>query len=668
MKVKLLKYAFLLLGLVGLPLQASFGSDDSALSAKTDTAPEIFDAVVEVAVDSDDGNDPNALFVSNDTAATAQTLLNPVVVTGYVNQPGSGSEGRSRATGDLVDVYEVSLGTGDRVTLTIAGDGVQADLDLGLADLDGNLLDASAGQVRVESLTVKTAGDYLVLVGASRGASRYELTIGPARGPAAASLRLGDSFAVGQAVVRFPDQRAQVQGGLRARVHALGGFAGRKHETRQRNVLFDLAGLKQVATYRTLASTESSPFPGGFQPTDSASLDKLKTLYQVKAMRLDPEVAAAELNYIYKPLFVPNDPYYQYQWHYPQINLPQAWDVTTGAGAIVAVIDTGVALSHPDLQGQLVAGYDFIKDPAVAGDGDGIDPNPDDPGDRSESNGNSSFHGTHVTGTVVAATNNGIGVAGVAFGAKVMPLRGLGIGGGYDYDIEQAIRFAAGLANDSGTVPSRRADVINMSIGGTSFSSGLQDACNQARAAGVVIVAAAGNDGTTELNYPAAFPGVIAVGAVDINKARAPYSNFGSWISVVAPGGNFAQDVNQDGQPDGVVSTAASDSTGARENGYGIAVGTSMATPHVAGVIALMKAVAPSLTPQKVADLLTSGALTDDLGVPGKDDQFGYGLINASKAVAAAVAGGGSGSGSFQTIDPSLQNFGVNVGTMVPVQ
>ena len=667
MKSRLL-YALLLLGLVSLPLRASFGGDDSALSLKADAAPGTLDAVVETVVDGDDGNDPNAIFVSNDTAVTAQSLPNPVVVTGYVNQPGSGPEGRSRAVGDLVDVYQVSLSAGDRITLTIAGDGVQADLDLGLADLDGNLLDASAGQVRVESLTVKTTGDYLVLVGASRGASRYELTIGPARGPAAASLRLSDSFAVGQAIVRFPDQRAEIQGGLRARVHALGGFAGREHETRQRNVLFDLAGLKQVAAYRTLASTESSPFPGGFRPTDPAARDKLKTLYQVKTLNLDSEVAAAGLNYVRRPLFVPNDPYYQYQWHYPQINLPQAWDVTTGAGTIVAVIDTGVALSHPDLQGQFVPGYDFIKDPAIAGDGDGIDPNPDDPGDHSEDDGSSSFHGTHVTGTVVAATNNGVGVAGVAFGAKVMPLRALGIGGGYDYDVEQAIRFAAGLPNDSGTVPSRRADVLSMSLGGTGFSPGSQAVYDQARAAGVVIVAAAGNDGTTEMNYPAAFPGVIAVGAVDINKARAPYSNFGSWVSVVAPGGNMAQDVNGDSYPDGVVSTAASDSTGARVNGYGIAAGTSMATPHMAGVVALMKAVAPSLTPQKVAELLTSGALTDDLGAPGKDDQFGYGLINASKAVAAAAASGGSGSGSFQAIDPSLQNFGVNVGTMVPVQ
>lgn len=656
MRSKLLKYALLTLGLTILPLQASVGDGDSPLVPAT-----------EIAVDSDDGSNPDAISILNDTARTAQILPNPVTVTGYVNQPGSGPEGRSRVAGDLADVYQVSLKAGDRVTLTIVGDGIQADLDLGLADLDGNLLDASAGQVRVESLRVKTPGDYLVLVGANRGASHYELTIGPARGSVTASLRLSDSFAVGQAIVRFLDDRTEMKGGLRAQARAMGGFAGRERENQQRNMLFDLKGLKQVAAYRTLASAESSPFPGGFQPTDPAQRAKLDTLYRVKALNLDSEVQSAGLNYIRRILFVPNDPYYQYQWHYPQINLPQAWDVTTGANAIVAVIDTGVVLSHPDLQGQLVAGYDFIKDPAVAGDGDGIDPNPDDPGDHYYDDGSSSFHGTHIAGTVAAATNNSVGVAGVAFSAKVMPLRALGIGGGWDYDIEQAVRFAAGLANDSGTVPPRRADVINLSVGGHKFRPGSQEAYDQARAAGVVIVAAAGNDGTSELNYPAAFPGVIAVGAVDINKAWAYYSNFGSWVSVVAPGG-VGQNVNNENEcrPDGVLSTGTKDGGGTLVNDYVFLCGTSMATSHVAGVMALMKAVAPSLTPQRVAELLASGALTDDLGAPGKDDQFGYGLVNASKAVAAAS--GGSGSVSFQAIDPGLLNWGDNIGTMVPAQ
>lgn len=654
MKARLLGHLFLILGLASLPLQASFGDHDSSPSPET-------------AIDSDEGNDANAIFISNDSAATAQVLPNPVTLTGYVNQPGSGPEGQSRAVGDLVDVYRVSLKAGDRVTLTIAGDGVQDDLDLGLADLDGHLLDASAGHSRVEALTVKTGGEALVLVGAHRGASRYELTLGEARGPIPASLRLSDPFVPGELIVRFPDQPTETQGGLRALARTLGKFAGRERETRQRNTLLESAEWRQAQAGRTPTSAESSSFPGGFQPGDSTEQAKLDTLYEAKTLNLNPEVAFAGLNYTRHILFTPNDPFYKYQWHYTQINLPQTWDMTTGANAVVAVIDTGVALGHPDLQGQLMAGYDFIRNPANAGDGDGIDPNPDDPGDHSNDDGSSSFHGTHVTGTIVAATNNAIGAAGVAFNARVMPLRVCGITNCTSYDIEQAVRFAAGLANDSGTVPARRADVINISLGGTAPSPTEQSVYSQALAAGVIVVAAAGNDGANQPNYPAALNGVIAVGAVDAKKARAPYSNFGSWVTLVAPGGNTRQDINGDGQADGVLSTVANDSGGKLVYDYALWQGTSMATPHVAGVMALMKAVAPSLTPQTVMSWLTSGALTDDLGAAGKDDQFGCGLINASKAVAAA--GGGSSPGSFQTLDPSLLNWGgIKVGTMIPIQ
>lgn len=663
MKSKRLQQTLLILGMAGLPLQASIGDAPLTLSPAA-ASDAMFQTAVETALDSDNGTDPDAVFIANDTATTAQALANPVTLTGYVNQPGSGSEGQSRAAGDLVDVYRVNLNAGDRVTLTLAGDGVQDDLDLGLADLDGHLLDASAGQVRVEAVTVKTEGEALVLVGAHRGASRYTLTLGAARGPAAASLRLSDPFVPGEVIVRFKDQAAEPKGGLRALARSLGGFAGREREARQRNTLLNLASLKQTQTGRTPTRTEaSSSFPGGFQPADPAAQAKLDTLYEVKTLNLDPEVAVAGLDYIRHILFAPNDPYYKYQWHYTQMNLPQTWDITTGANVIVAVIDTGVALGHPDLQGQLMAGYDFIRNPVNASDGDGIDSNPDDPGDHTNPDGSSSFHGTHVTGTVAAATNNAVGGAGVAFNAKVMPLRVCGKTDCASYDIEQAVRFAAGLANDSGTVPARRADVINVSLGGTTPSPTEQSVYSQALAAGVIIVAAAGNEGLNEPNYPAALNGVIAVGAVDSSKDRAPYSNFGSWVSAVAPGGNLAKDVNGDGQKDGVLSTVARDAGGTLTYDYELWQGTSMATPHMAGVMALMKAVAPSLTPATVMNLLTSGALTDDLGTAGKDDQFGYGLINASKAVAAV----GGGSGTFRTINSSLLNFGVNVGAMVPV-
>ncbi len=603
-----------------------------------------------------------APYRANDTVADPQPIPNPVTLGGYANRPGAGPAGRSRTSGDPTDVYTAKLLAGQQISLQIAGDGVQNDLDLGLADLDGSILDAAASQNRVESLTVTTSGDYLLVVVADRGASNYVLTIGQALAPAEAGMRLSDPFVAGEAITRFR-RAASARDGLRAQVRALGLMGGRREEPAERNALIDLAELKRIAAYRKLASTTQIRFPGGFQITDPILREKLETLYSIKEMRRDPDVADAGLNYIRREQFVPNDPLYRFQWHFPQINLPQAWDLTTGTDAIVAVIDTGIALSHPDLQGQWVEGYDFISNPDNAGDGDGIDANPDDPGDGVDPGGGSSFHGTHIAGTVAAATQNSIGVAGVAFGAKVMPLRALGRFGGTDYDIEQAVRYAAGLPNDSGAVPPRRADVINLSIGGPGFSTATQAVYDQARAAGVVIVAAAGNDGNGTPFYPAAFPGVLGVGAVDINKDRAPYSNFGPTISVVAPGGNTARDVNGDGKPDGVLSTAASDSGGTLVNDYVIWQGTSMATPHVAGVLALMKSAAPNLTPQDIDALLASGALTEDLGAPGRDDQFGYGLINAYRAVIAAAdsAGRPVNPTPILTISPAALNFGVSL-------
>jgi serine protease len=322
-----------------------------------------------------------------------------------------------------------------------------------------------------------------------------------------------------------------------------------------------------------------------------------------------------------------------------------------------------VALGHPDLQGQLVTGYDFISSQANALDGDGIDPDPNDVGDRSNPNGSSSFHGTHVSGTVAAATHNETGGGGVAFGARIMPLRTVGRFGGSLYDIEQAVRYAAGLPNDSGTVPPRRADVINLSLGSTASSSADRAVYAQARAAGVAIVAAAGNSASNTPLYPASYPGVISVSAVTINKTLAPYSSFGPNIDVAAPGGSTATDVNGDGKPDGVLSTAANDVNETLVYNYPIWQGTSMATPHAAGVIALMKALAPNLTPDDIDNLLASGALTDDLGAAGRDNQFGYGLLNANKAAIAAANSSGQPVDPVPVlaVNPTALNFGIAV-------
>ena len=664
MKSGVPKHIVLVLGIASLLLQAcgGGGGGDSPPSPPPPAATYTLSGVVlpasGAAIDSD-VNDPLAPYQSNDTIAEAQLIANPVILGGYVNQPRRGAPGRSFNTGDVIDFYRVSLLAGQQLNLFIAGDGVFNDLDLGLADLAGNLIDVSVGQQQVESLTAPADGEYLIVVQAFNGASNYVLTIGQPSSSVEAGVRLSDSFVPGEAVVLLEERATARSGGWRAQAQELGWSAGREEETEPRNLLFDLTALQRTGA----RATATRGWTAELQIQDPELRDKLETLYAIKALNRDPEVKIAAPNFIRQTSFVPNDPLYRFQWHYPQINLPQAWGLTTGSDTIVAVIDTGVVLGHPDLQGQLVPGYDFIRNPTNAGDGDGIDPDPTDPGDRANPDGGSTFHGTHVTGTVAAATNNSEGVAGVAFNAKVMPLRALGRLGGTDYDIEQALRFAAGLPNDSGTLPARRADVINLSLGGPGFSAASQAVYDQARAAGAVIVAAAGNQATSTPFYPAAYAGVIAVGAVDINKQQAPYSNFGPWVDVVAPGGNTARDVNGDGKPDGVLSTSASDGGGTLVNDYTFLQGTSMAAPHVAGVIALMKSVAPNLTPQDVADLLASGALTEDLGAPGRDDRFGHGLINAYKAVTAAInrAGQPVDPTPILTVNPTALNFGTTL-------
>ncbi|MBL9086052.1 MAG: S8 family peptidase, partial [Planctomycetia bacterium] len=383
-------------------------------------------------------------------------------------------------------------------------------------------------------------------------------------------------------------------------------------------------------------------------PTGLSEEDRARATWsRVLALRAADGVAAATASFRRFARKTPNDPRYDEQWHYPLIRLPEAWDVTTGSSSvIVAVIDTG-STAHPDLSGRFIAGYDFISDPDIAADGNGRDTDATDPGD-SEGGEPSSFHGTHVAGTIGAATNNGTGVAGVCWNVSIMPLRVLGKGGGDDADIVAAIRYAAGLSNASGRLPAQRAHVINMSLGGGGFDQAMQDAITAARNAGVVIFAAAGNSGTTEIEYPAGFDGVVSVAAVGPDSRRASYSNRNRTVDLAAPGGDSTTT-----QADGVLSTVYDDADGSPSATYAFYDGTSMATPHAAGVAALVLSVAPSLTPSQVESILFTTA--KDLGTAGRDDSYGNGLIDAKAAVdkAKATASGAA----LLTLSPSSLVF-----------
>ncbi len=372
---------------------------------------------------------------------------------------------------------------------------------------------------------------------------------------------------------------------------------------------------------------------------DTAQKRYLALLHQARLLRRDPRVRMAEPNYLRYVHAVPNDPLYDRQWHYNAIHLPAAWDHVTGTtNVVVAVIDTGVLTGHPDLQGRLVAGYDLISNATTAADGDGLDDDPNDPGTPDD---DSVFHGTHVAGTLGAATDNNTGVAGVTWNCRIMPLRALGpTGSGTVADIIEALRYAGGLSNASGTVPDTPAKVINLSIGGLAgdpVSEAEQATMQQLVAAGITIVAAAGNEGSDLPAPPASYPETISVGAVDVANRLTSYSNFGSTIDVVAPGGDSTGDLNGDGYPDAVLSTFGSGSGDTTSFTYSFFSGTSMACPHVSGVAALLLSIDSNLSPADIRAILQDTAT--DLGAAGQDLQYGHGLINAEAAVLRVLEG-----------------------------
>lgn len=611
-------------------------------------------------VDSD-VNDPSATYAPNDNFIDAQQLPNPVILGGYVNLAGTGPSGRSQTGGDQSDFFRVSLIGGQSITLFIASDPTQVDLDLYLYDDSENSIDAAMGTGSQESLVAPDDGNYFIEVRAIVSASNYNLTIGQSTtADLKETLRLSDEFVSGEVIVRFKDDTAisEIMRNTAGRTQLLGmqfkaGAPGRDMLMR----FNDDTGRQQAFRALGIRQAESSGYIQ--QPVAPEIQHKIDTLRIIKSLRRRADVSYAQPNYIRKELAIPNDPQYPRQWHFPLINLPQSWDVTTGSNTvIVAVIDTGVLLNHPDLTNRLTSeGYDFISDPSRALDGDGIDPNPDDPGDGSP--GGSSFHGTHVSGIIAAETDNDTGVAGVTWSTRIMALRALGQGGGTDFDILQAVRYAAGLDNDSGTVPSQSADIINLSLGGSSFSQAAQDLFNVVRGEGVIVIAAAGNSGSIIPVYPAAYEGVVSVNAVDLEKDLTWYSNFGPTIDLAAPGGDNTADINVDGFPDGVLSTCGNDATGAIGFVYCFFQGTSMAAPLVAGVVALMKAIYPALTPEELDILLLNGSITEDIGAAGRDDQFGSGLIDAFGALVTAqnLAGGGVLPLTL-TVNPTVLNLG----------
>ena len=417
----------------------------------------------------------------------------------------------------------------------------------------------------------------------------------------------------------------------------------------------------QLEPMRTLAIGAQLVGVEGRRLTDAELAGLARTI------AAQPGVEFAEPDLLLQRQFTPNDSNYSSQWHYFEatggLNLPDAWDTTDGSGTIVAVLDTGYR-PHADLNANIVGGYDMIGDTFVSNDGNGRDSDARDPGDAvtaGECGGGepaqdqgSSWHGTHVAGTIAAVTNNNTGVAGVAFGAKVVPVRVLGKCGGYTSDIADGIVWAAGGTVSGVPANANPAQVLNLSLGGGgACSSTSQNAINTARSLGATVVVAAGNSNVNASNAnPANCSGVVTVAATNRNGGRAYYSNFGNVVDVAAPGGDIRASSSN-----GVLSTLNAGQGGPGADNYAYYQGTSMATPHVAGVAAMLYAVDPDITPDQVESTLASTTRS----FPATCSGCGTGIVDAAAAVAAASGTGGGGGDTV--LENGVAKTGLSAGT-----
>ena len=462
----------------------------------------------------------------------------------------------------------------------------------------------------------------------------------------ASTVAAAASAAPARIIVRYKDNTA-----------AAATSAGKSRVLSQAAGRTSSAALKAASfQHRRKLAVGADLFTVGGRPSRA----ELQTL--VSALRADPAVEFAEIDEMMRPAAAPNDQYFaQYQWHLQAtpggINAPAAWETSQGEGVIVAVIDTGILPAHPDFEaGALLEGYDFITDtfvsrrptaervPGALDYGDWND-------DASQCDvGGSSWHGTHVSGTVAEATNNSIGMAGVAPKATILPIRALGRCGGYTSDIADAIVWASGGTVAGMPANPNPAQVINMSLGGggaCSTSGATQLAINGAVSRGTTVVVAAGNSNANAANFsPASCANVINVGANGVTGARASYSNYGALVDIAGPGGGGGQ------TNDGYVWQAMSSSTTGPTDGalsYGGMAGTSMAAPHVAGVVALVQSALVAndqdpLTPAAMEQLLKDTARAFPVSIP-TSTPIGAGIVDPAAALAAALGTGGSDPG-----------------------
>lgn len=593
-------------------------------------------------VDSDTADDSrlNKAVSNNDDP---QLIPATVVLGGYL----SAASGRYPTSGEFVfeyvtderDSFRASLEAGSTIAVQVFRDPEFPAPELTLAVNQGGISDSDAWTGN-GPLTVSAPADgaaTITLSTSAGGPFRYVLSVSTNGETETRNFHYSEpEFVPGEAIVLMPPERH----GRSGQPGLVGGLS--------------VGSMTPLGQGAWLARQNPSASP----LSRSASGQKQQTLRWIAKLKAEPGIQAAEPNYLYQSQA--DDNLSPLQWNLPLISLPLAWQAAParGNGVGVAVMDTGLFTSTPETYGNWHLDLDANVVPFdgsrildyVSADLDidpqfddplGPDANPADPGDGKSQSSN--FHGTHVAG-IIAALANSEGVDGVAPRVTLWPVRVLGEGGvGTLDDLVAALNWAA----DNPDI-----DVINLSLGGVGPSATLEGAINRADSNGKLVVAAAGNQGTDELTYPAAFERVIGVGAVDAAKTRASYSNFGGSVDLVAPGGDSTRDANLDGNADLIISTWGVDDGGDFRRAYAGLVGTSMAAPHVAGVYALMKAAnREAVTPASFRTWLASGLLTENVG---NSIEYGAGLINAVKSVNAVLDGSVT---ALVTASPSVIEF-----------
>lgn len=635
--------------MVGTLVSGCGGGGGGGSSSGSEPAPDLSGVISmesRTRVDVDTADDIRlGVSGSNNSASTAQVLPNTAVVGGYLSfSSGRYQTGTSDVfeyPSDRVDTYAANLSEGDRISLQIFGapegfllSAVAPQRQITVRDADTRQpvlqFSQSTGSLPISEVLSPgfAEGAYLIEVSTSGGSPfRYVLTLTGEAAQSMMSTRYAEpEFLLDEAVVTL------------------------------RPALMSARDAGDVA--QTMSASNARPLGGNSwhlrrttaKPLSALSAQASKqarddTVAWIRELQQRPDIAYAEPNYLYNAQVVQpdNDPLYSRQWNYPLINLPLAWQLAPDGGADVgiAVLDTGMFSTNPgsgdnwhsDLDENVMLLPGEVMDYVSAeldidsrfGDAPGPDFNPADPGDGKARSSN--FHGTHVAG-IAGAVDNTQGVIGVAPEANILPVRVLGEDGvGNSADLVDAINWAARQT---------RIDVINLSLGGLGPSQSLQDAIDDAVAAGKLVVAAAGNQATDEPTFPAAFANVVGVGAVDGAGVRSSYSNVGESVNLVAPGGDASRDANQDGVADLIGSTWGTDDGGEFVASYAGLQGTSMAAPHVSGVYALMKSVQPAMTPDMFFTLMLGGQLTSS---PPNRTEYGAGMIDAIKAVNAAQNG-----------------------------